>query len=171
MKQARIGAALLAALSIGCVATVSPQIIQQGVPGSRPYYVTRVAYSFTDSTAEAVRLHLDDRLLVWLGGWLQGARAEGLEPAACLRVASRHGSDIYVDSLLSADSVSMRSPMGVAFKCQRDQVPVHGHVVENGWQCIASAKDTGPAWAPYPAEAMICGVGIDSISAWKARRR
>lgn len=169
MRQARLALALVAGVLISCVS--SAQVTQQGEPISRAYYITKVAYSFSDSTADSVRIHIDDRLMVWLGGWLAGAKREGLEPAACLRIASQHGSDIWVDSLISADSVSQRSSMGVAFKCQRDQVPVHGHVVENGWQCVASAKDTGPAWAVYPAEAMVCGSGIDSVVAWKARRR
>jgi len=165
MRQLRIAAALLAAVLVSCVAFAHP---------SR-YYVTALPQTYSDSTVDSVFVHIDERVLIESNARLLLGRREHLEQGACLRIARREGRQIWVDSTLSAAvDAGMTTSVQISFTCWDNQIPWHAHVVyeRDGWdQCKASDNDRAPALAVFPAELISCGVGIDSIIAYRVRRR
>lgn len=165
MRSLRIAALLTVGLFVGCVAFAHPD----PDPGPR-YYLSKPAYSFSDTTAERVTVYVDEKLQIRINSLLLVGRLEQKEQAACLRVAARKGSAYWLDSMLTAYIVPNSATRDqITFGCDRSQVPLHVHVVQDEYECAASGFDTGPAWSIYPLEMVTCGIGIDSLIAWKAR--
>jgi hypothetical protein len=158
---------VLAALTCGsfvaCVAFARP--------GAR-YYLTKPAYTFSDSTADSAVVFVDDKVQMWLNGILLLGRKEQLEQAACLRIAKRDGNHFWVDSVLKAYvEPGMTTTWQIYYECGRDHIAWHAHVIHNEYQCTPSSYDTAPAWSRQPALMLSCGIGIDSVVAWRARKR
>lgn len=144
------------------------------VPYQPPhYYLTETALTIHTPRADSVRVHIEERLELQLNETLHLGRRDVMEQAACghiERTSSDH-REFWMDSLSRAWVVGA-SATQVVFTCPANTVPMHWHVVFQ-WQgydqCVPSPLDTSPGWSKYPFEVLICGVGPDSVVAWKAR--
>lgn len=155
---------LLLALCAGCFATsLGPR-----------FYLTATPRTLHAPTADSVIVHFDEKMMMQLNTLVVLGRKEQLEQAACLRVEKVVRGEVYVDSVLSAAIVPGATTMvQVVYSCPVDAVPWHAHIVfaRDGWdQCIPSPIDLSSAWSRYPAEVMQCGIGVDSVVTWKAKR-
>lgn len=144
------------------------------VPYQPPhYYLTQTARSLYDSTgrADSVTVHLEERLDEQLNATLVMGRRDTLEQAACGHVERHDAAGLWIDSLLQAWITGQKATT-VVFSCPAGSVPIHWHVLYQwqGWeQCEPSPLDRSKAWAKYPAEMLVCGMGPDSVVAWRAK--
>jgi hypothetical protein len=158
---------LLTALASGLVACAPfhPKL------GPR-FYITKPAATYHDSTVDAAFVFFDEKTLFQVNALLLVGRMERVEQAACLHVAKRRDSSFWVDSMVAAYIVPKSATWEqITFGCDRAQLPIHYHVVTDSDEdeCQPSFADTGPGWSIYPAELVSCGVGIDSVIAWRVK--
>lgn len=151
----------LAALASGIVACAS----------APRYYLSETAPTVLTPKADSVVLHVDERLLVQMNEMLILGRHEQLEQGGCLHVARHEGRHVWVDTLLAGwIDVSRTTNVQIRLGCQADEVPVHWHIIVNmSGQCEPSDPDFA-ATKVYLAAALQCGIGVDSIIAWRAKR-
>lgn len=170
------------ALLVAALACVPP------AASSRAYYVSRPLQSFpSDSTVDRVVAYIDERTLIWSNALLIRGRRELLESGACLHVAERLGPDGFkLDSLFAPDSVRRQSLLEASIWCPAGSVPLHWHIVTEDigallqargipdalqLRCEVSDQDVAPVWANYPLNVMQCGLGVDSMFAYRVKPR
>jgi hypothetical protein len=161
--------------------------------GAQSHDISQPAKSVTmDSTTVEVRAYFDERVIASLNLSLMRLREEFVEAGACLRIAQRIGIDAFtVDSVIEPTLDDNDPPptwRSVRFTCPDGFAPIHWHVItpaDAAWlsangdttgdvmrgRCRVSVPDRSTFWSRFPFAAMQCGLGIDSITAYRVMAR
>lgn len=163
----RLWLALPALMLAACVATAHPA----------RYYVSQPAHTIQSRYTTPVTVFIEDRTLMWMSGAMIRARRNDLEGGACGHVAKMVGDGYFVDSLIPGRGATQYyTPTHARFSCYTSEIPIHWHL---GGVCELSTPETNglgsddvdTAYAVFPANLVMCGVGIDSVVAYRVRRR
>lgn len=146
---------------------------------SHAYYVSHPAHTQQTARTAPVMVFIDERTLLWMNAVMLNTRHLDVEYGGCAHIAKRVGDGFYVDSILPPrpnplDGVVSFSPWEGHFSCNRDEAPIHWHPNIVSDMCELSVPndrggDTHPAFSVFPFNLMQCGIGIDSVLAYRVR--
>jgi hypothetical protein len=157
----------------------------------QPYYVTRAVLTQSDSAVSSVIVYIDIRTLAWLNATLLVDRRDLQESAACLHIAQRMPPDGFKVDSIARGTRSPGDTVSTTWRatnvvCDSTWAPIHFHVITpqlNSWlrsqglddyigmQCVVTGADVASGWSKYPFNAMQCGLGVDSIIAYRVKKR
>lgn len=133
------------------------------------YWVSQPAHTHQGPTSDAAVVFIEERTLIWMNAVMLRSRVVGHEEAGCLHIAKHVGAAFFVDSLMPPRGDVVLTPKSATFKCPHDSAPIHWHDVIDSQSCNLSDLDLSSENGPFPFNAMMCGVGIDSVVAYTVK--
>ena len=149
-------------LLVGCV-----QVFGQR---QREYYMTRQPWTYADSTTDSARVNIVDRQLGEIGTLVVLSRRRHYEEVGCFEVRSDSSEFWMIGDIQAPTYASRVLPDQVDYSCPKGWGSVHIHWM-SGEQCAAGRGDTSPVNAKIPVQLVACGIGIDSLIAYRAKPR
>lgn len=142
----------------------------QFAPAPHPVYLTQPAHTLQTALLEPVVVFLDERTMIWINAVTIQQRALDYETGGCGHVAEQRGDAFYVDSIMPPMGNVVYTPWDAKFTCQTSEIPIHWHPNIREDMCEPSSGDAGKWNQPFVANLMVCGLGVDSVIAYRVRR-
>lgn len=137
--------------------------------------MTQQPRTFSSATVDSAAVSLLERTLFQIDDVMEVARLDGHEEVACFPVRSDH-VEFWVTDFLAPAKAYIRERLSITgAECPDGYGMIHWHPFPEdaapGKLCEPSPDDLNPKAANVPVFLLACGKGMDSLVAYRVRKR